>query len=103
MWRKKIQGRSPGGAVQNKSIFDVLELSVDESIEFFKEEKALAKALQPLQDVGLGYVKLGQSSDTLSGGEAQRVKLASFLARAKQVVMYCLFSMSLQRVFTFMT
>ncbi|MBG9378719.1 excinuclease ABC subunit UvrA [Panacibacter sp. DH6] len=66
-----------------KSIYDVLELSVDDSIEFFKEEKTLAKALQPLQDVGLGYVKLGQSSDTLSGGEAQRVKLASFLGKGK--------------------
>ncbi len=66
-----------------KNIYEVLEISVDESIEFFKEEKALAKALQPLQDVGLGYIKLGQSSDTLSGGEAQRVKLASFLGKGK--------------------
>ncbi len=68
---------------KNKSIYDVLELSVDEAIDFFKDEKALAKALQPLQDVGLGYIKLGQSSDTLSGGEAQRVKLASFLGKSK--------------------
>jgi len=68
---------------KGKSIYDILELSVDESIDFFKEEKTLAKALQPLQDVGLGYVKLGQSSDTLSGGEAQRVKLASFLGKGK--------------------
>ena len=68
---------------KGKSIYDVLEMSVDEAIEFFKEEKALAKALQPLQDVGLGYIKLGQSSDTLSGGEAQRVKLASFLGKGK--------------------
>ncbi len=66
-----------------KSIFDVLEMSVDEAIEFFKGEKALGKAIQPLQDVGLGYIKLGQSSDTLSGGEAQRVKLASFLGKGK--------------------
>lgn len=66
-----------------KSIFDVLEMSVDEAIEFFKDEKALSKAIQPLQDVGLGYIKLGQSSDTLSGGEAQRVKLASFLGKGK--------------------
>jgi excinuclease ABC subunit A len=68
---------------KGKNIYEVLEMSVDESIEFFKEEKALAKALQPLQDVGLGYIKLGQSSDTLSGGEAQRVKLASFLGKGK--------------------
>lgn len=73
-----------------KSIFDILELSVDEAIEFFnsinekgknKEAIAIARSLQPLQDVGLGYVKLGQSSNTLSGGEAQRVKLASFLGK----------------------
>jgi excinuclease ABC subunit A len=68
---------------KGKSIFDVLEMSVDESIAFFAAEKNLAKALQPLQDVGLGYIKLGQSSDTLSGGEAQRVKLASFLGKNK--------------------
>ena len=66
-----------------KNIYDILELSVDDAILFFKEEKTLAKALQPLQDVGLGYIKLGQSSDTLSGGEAQRVKLASFLGKGK--------------------
>jgi len=68
---------------KDKNVYDVLEMSVDEAIEFFKDEKNLAKALQPLQDVGLGYVKLGQSSDTLSGGEAQRVKLASFLGKGK--------------------
>jgi excinuclease ABC subunit A len=68
-----------------KSIFDVLNMSVDEAIEFFKEEKNIAKAIQPLQDVGLGYIKLGQSSDTLSGGEAQRVKLASFLGKGKGI------------------
>jgi excinuclease ABC subunit A len=66
-----------------RSVYDVLEMSVDESIEFFAAEKNLAKALQPLQDVGLGYIKLGQSSNTLSGGEAQRVKLASFLGKGK--------------------
>jgi excinuclease ABC subunit A len=66
---------------KTKSIYDVLEMSVDEAIAFFAAETKLAKALQPLNDVGLGYVKLGQSSDTLSGGEAQRVKLASFLGK----------------------
>ncbi|MDE3235941.1 MAG: excinuclease ABC subunit UvrA [Bacteroidota bacterium] len=68
---------------KGKSVFDVLEMSVDEAIEFFAEEKNIKNAIQPLQDVGLGYVKLGQSSDTLSGGEAQRVKLASFLGKGK--------------------
>jgi excinuclease ABC subunit A len=67
----------------DKNIYDVLEMSVDEAINFFYDEKNLAKAIQPLSDVGLGYVKLGQSSDTLSGGEAQRVKLASFLGKGR--------------------
>jgi excinuclease ABC subunit A len=68
---------------KDKSIYDILELSVDEAIDFFYDEKSLAKAIQPLSNVGLGYVKLGQSSDTLSGGEAQRVKLASFLGKGR--------------------
>ncbi len=67
----------------DRNIHDVLEMSVDEAINFFYEEKNLAKAIQPLSDVGLGYVKLGQSSGTLSGGEAQRVKLASFLGKGR--------------------
>lgn len=68
---------------KDKSIFDVLEMSVDEAIDFFVDERKLSEAIRPLSDVGLGYVKLGQSSDTLSGGEAQRVKLASFLGKGK--------------------
>ncbi|MCG9881566.1 MAG: excinuclease ABC subunit UvrA [Bacteroidia bacterium] len=68
---------------KNKSISDVLNMSIDESILFFEEEKAIVNKLKPLQDVGLGYIKLGQSSNTLSGGEAQRVKLASFLGKGK--------------------
>tara|TARA_B100000795_G_scaffold104061_1_gene76748 strand:- start:19865 stop:22642 length:2778 start_codon:yes stop_codon:yes gene_type:complete len=69
--------------VGNKNIDDVLSLTVDDAIEFFKsqEQKRIVIKLQPLQDVGLGYVKLGQSSSTLSGGEAQRIKLASFLVK----------------------
>lgn len=67
-----------------KNIYEVLELSVDEALIFFKQEKSVIKAIQPLQDVGLGYIKLGQSSNTLSGGESQRVKLASFLGKGKQ-------------------
>ena len=68
---------------KEKSIYDVLDMSVDDAIEFFKEEADVAKKIQPLSNVGLGYVKLGQSSNTLSGGEAQRVKLASFLGKGK--------------------
>ena len=68
-----------------KSVFDILDMSVDDAIEFFADEKPIRNAIQPLQDVGLGYIKLGQSSDTLSGGEAQRVKLASFLGKGKGI------------------
>ena len=70
-------------AYKGKNIYDVLDMSVDDAIEFFKEEKDVANKIQPLSNVGLGYVKLGQSSNTLSGGEAQRVKLASFLGKGK--------------------
>lgn len=73
---------------QGKNVFDVLEMTVNQAIEFFSEqkgstEKRIVKRLKPLQDVGIGYVKLGQSSSTLSGGESQRVKLASFLANER--------------------
>ncbi|SFW81023.1 excinuclease ABC subunit UvrA [Chitinophaga sancti] len=68
---------------KGKNIYDVLEMGVDEALEFFKDEKDVVNKIRPLSDVGLGYVKLGQSSDTLSGGEAQRVKLASFLGKGK--------------------
>lgn len=66
-----------------KNIADILNMTVDESIAFFKDnhQAKIVEKLQPLQDVGLGYLKLGQSSSTLSGGEAQRVKLASFLVK----------------------
>lgn len=66
---------------KGKNVYEVLELSVDEAMEFFKENNDIINKLAPLQNVGLGYVKLGQSSSTLSGGEAQRVKLASFLTK----------------------
>ncbi|MCR5407868.1 MAG: excinuclease ABC subunit UvrA [Bacteroidales bacterium] len=70
---------------QGKNVDDILNMSVDEAISFFgaqKEDaaKAIAQKLQPLVDVGLGYIKLGQSSSTLSGGESQRIKLAYFLS-----------------------
>ncbi|POY35022.1 excinuclease ABC subunit A [Solitalea longa] len=66
---------------REKDISEILDLSIDEALEFFVEEKKITSKIQPLQDVGLGYVKLGQSSNTLSGGEAQRIKLASFLVK----------------------
>ncbi len=67
---------------KGQSIYDILEMTVNQAIEFFTEhnQPKIVKRLQPLQDVGLGYVKLGQSSSTLSGGENQRVKLAYFLS-----------------------
>jgi len=71
---------------REKSIYDILEMTINEALEFFGEsegstEKKIVKKLRPLQQVGLGYVKLGQSSSTLSGGESQRIKLAFFLSK----------------------
>jgi excinuclease ABC subunit A len=65
----------------DKSIFEILELTVDEAVAFFVGQRDVVSKLIPLQQVGLGYIKLGQSSSTLSGGEAQRVKLASYLSK----------------------
>ena len=69
----------------DKNIYDVLEMTVNQAVEFFTEhgQKKIMKKLMPLQDVGLGYIKLGQSSSTLSGGENQRVKLAYYLSQEK--------------------
>jgi excinuclease ABC subunit A len=71
-----------------KNIYDMLEMTIDEAIDFFnahpgKSEKRIIEKLKPLSDVGLGYIKMGQSSSTLSGGESQRVKLAYFLSQEK--------------------
>jgi excinuclease ABC subunit A len=71
-----------------KSIYDMLEMTIDDAIEFFslhpgRSEKKIIDKLRPLSDVGLGYIKMGQSSSTLSGGESQRVKLAFFLSQEK--------------------
>ena len=75
---------------RHKNISDILDMTVNEAIDFFSQgtgstEKKIVKKLQPLKDVGLGYIKLGQSSSTLSGGENQRVKLAYFLSSEKQI------------------
>ena len=69
--------------INQKNIDDILNLTIDDAVAFFTDngEKKISQKLKPLQDVGLGYVKLGQSSSTLSGGEAQRIKLASFLVK----------------------
>ncbi len=80
---------------RNKNIYDILDMTVNEAIEFFSEgkgntEQKIVDKLSPLAEVGLGYIKLGQSSSTLSGGESQRVKLASFLSKenAKQSTLF---------------
>src|SRR6201996_1759774 len=66
---------------QDKSVADVLDMTIDEALDFFRKEPKILSKIKPLADVGLGYVQLGQSSNTLSGGEAQRIKLASFLVK----------------------
>ena len=73
-----------GVRYRGKNIHDVLEMSVSEALEFFVDEKQIVNRLQVLEDVGLGYLKLGQSGTTLSGGEAQRVKLARYLSRTEK-------------------
>jgi len=66
---------------KEKNVSDILDMTIDEAVDFFKDEQKILNKLNPLVDVGLGYVHLGQSSNTLSGGEAQRIKLASFLIK----------------------
>jgi len=66
---------------QDKNVSEILDLTIEDAVEFFKNDNKILNKLQPLVDVGLGYVHLGQSSNTLSGGEAQRIKLASFLIK----------------------
>ncbi len=75
----------------DKNIYEILNLSIEEALEFFADRKDVVNKIQPLFDVGLGYVKLGQSSSTLSGGEAQRVKLASFLGKRNSNQIFFIF------------
>ena len=76
---------------KDKNIADILEMTVDESMEFFGDKASISAKIAPLQNVGLGYVALGQSSNTLSGGEAQRIKLATFLGKGNTKETHTLF------------
>ncbi len=79
----KIDRRLPGDVIRDLSVADVLELTVSEAVQLFRDDREVLRVLQPIVDVGLEYVKLGQPVPTLSGGEAQRLKLAGFLAEAQ--------------------
>jgi len=87
---KKFQKRVLDIRYKGKNIIDFLDMTVSEAIRFFADDKRIVTRLQPLVDVGLGYLRLGQSTATLSGGEAQRLKLASFLAAQKKNRKYLL-------------
>jgi len=80
----KIDRRLPGDVIRDLSVADVLELTVSEAVQLFRDDREVLRVLQPIVDVGLEYVKLGQPVPTLSGGEAQRLKLAGFLAETAQ-------------------
>ena len=80
----KIDRRLPGDILRDLSVADVLELTVSEAVQLFAQDREVLRVLQPIVDVGLDYVKLGQPVPTLSGGEAQRLKLAGFLAETAQ-------------------
>ena len=77
---KALQPRDAGGEIQGQNIHEILEMTVEDAREFFDPVPAVARKLQTLMDVGLSYIRLGQSATTLSGGEAQRVKLARELS-----------------------
>ena len=80
----KIDRRLPGDVIRDLSVADVLELTVSEAVQLFRDDREVLRVLAPIVDVGLEYVKLGQPVPTLSGGEAQRLKLAGFLAESAQ-------------------
>ena len=81
---KRFNEASLSVLYQGKSIYDVLEMSISEGIEFFKSESNITKVLKKMDAIGMGYIKLGQPTSTLSGGEAQRIKLAKELSRKKR-------------------
>lgn len=78
---KRFKAEILDAKYKDKDISDILDMTIDEAMEFFAGKNQIINKLQPLQEVGLGYIGMGQSSNTLSGGEAQRVKLASFLGK----------------------
>jgi excinuclease ABC subunit A len=80
---KRFQSHVLEVKYKEKNIAEVLEMTVEDALEFFSDKNSLRDKLQALNDVGLGYIRLGQSSSTLSGGEAQRLKLANFLAKGE--------------------
>jgi excinuclease ABC subunit A len=79
---KRFQTHVLDVTYDEKNIFDVLEMTIEDAVIFFQGHKSIVDKIKPLEEIGLGYLKLGQSSSTLSGGEAQRVKLASYLAKS---------------------
>ena len=82
---KRFKKRILDVKYNNKNIYDVLEMTIEESLNFFSDSRLIQKKLKPMYDVGLGYLRLGQSSSTLSGGEAQRLKLAAYLSDEKKL------------------
>jgi excinuclease ABC subunit A len=80
---KRFKAETLDVQYKGKNIYEILQMDIEEALMFFKEDKGIIQKLKPLFDVGLGYVQLGQSSSTLSGGEAQRVKLGSFLGKER--------------------
>ncbi len=81
---KRFNDRVLGAEYRGKNVADVFEMTVDEATEFFAEKEPIVRKLKPLREVGLGYLRVGQTTATLSGGEAQRLKLASYIAEGRK-------------------